>query len=439
MKIVTFKQGIHPPESKGTASDTIQVILPQKGDTLVFPMLQHIGAPCTPTVVKGESVAVGQKIGDNAAFMSSPVHASVSGVVTDIRSTLTPTGITSTAVYIENDGQMRELPSLNKKTDYKALSREALITLIREAGIIGLGGAGFPTHVKLSPPADKPIDTLIVNAAECEPYLTTDHRVLLEETEKILMGLKVLLHLFPGAKGIVAVETNKMDAIKKLTEANNTDNISIVGMVPKYPQGAEKQLIYACTGREVPSGGLPADIGCIVQNVDTVIAVHRAVYRGRPLMRKIVTVAGGAAANPGNYKIRLGMRYSDMMKAIGGFTSEPYKMISGGPMMGVAMFTLDVPVIKTSSAFLALTENEGKLPPEHNCIRCGRCVSHCPAGLLPLDLNQYVIHGERDHFSENNGLDCIECGSCSYICPAKRHLTQSIRAMRRELLAARKK
>lgn len=439
MRIVTFKRGIHPPQSKETAVDAVQVILPRKGDTLIYPMSQHIGAPCEPTVAKGDTVAVGQKIGDSTAFVSSPIHSTVSGVVTDIRSALTPTGITSTAVYIENDDQYHECPGLNKPTDYEAVSREALIKLIREAGIVGLGGAGFPTHVKLSPPPDKTVDTLIVNAAECEPYLTTDHRVMLEETERILLGLTVLLHLFPGARGIVAVETNKLDALRKLQAANHNERIQVMALAPKYPQGAEKQLILACTGREVPSGGLPADVGCIVHNVDTVIAIHRAVFRGRPLMRKVMTVAGSAVKNPGNYKIRLGMRYQDVMEVIGGFTSEPYKMISGGPMMGVAMFSLDVPVIKTSSAFLAFTEAEGLLPLEQNCIRCGRCITHCPAGLMPLDLNQYVLHGERDRFAAANGLDCIECGCCSYLCPAKRHLTQSIRAMRRELLAARKK
>jgi electron transport complex protein RnfC len=438
MKPVTFKKGIHPPQYKGTASDEVRVIQPSKGAIMAYPMLQHIGAPCEPAVAKGDAVLLGQKVGDSAAFMSSPVHTSVSGIVTDIRPALTPAGIVTPTVFVENDGAYTEHPALNKPVDYKNIPRAELIQVIREAGIIGLGGAGFPTHVKLSPPPDKKIDTVIVNAAECEPYLTTDHRVLLEETERVLLGFSVILHLFPGARGIVAVETNKPDAIKKLEETNTSDNISIVGLLPKYPQGAEKQLIKACTGREVPSGGLPADIGCIVNNVDTVIAIHRAVFRGRPLMRKIVTVAGCAAKNPGNYKIRLGMSYADMMEAVGGFSAKPHKLISGGPMMGVSLFTLDVPVLKTASAILALTEEEAKLPPEHNCIRCGRCVDHCPAGLLPLQLNQYAVHGERDRFTANNGLDCIECGSCSFVCPSKRPFAQSIRAMRRDTLALRK-
>jgi electron transport complex protein RnfC len=245
--------------------------------------------------------------------------------------------------------------------------------------------------------------------------------------------------MYPGAKGIIGVETNKQDPIDKHAQRNKNTNISIQPLLPKYPQGAEKQLISACVDREVPSGGLPADIGCIVDNVDTVIAIHRAIFRGRPLMRRIITVAGGAAAQPGNYKVRLGMSYKDLMDSIGGFKTEPYKMISGGPMMGVAMYSLEVPVIKTSSAFLAFTEADGKLPPETNCIRCGKCVDHCPVGLLPLELNKFVIHNDKDKFVSFNGLDCIECGSCSFVCPSKRHLTQSIRVMRREQLAARKK
>ncbi|MDR1664898.1 MAG: electron transport complex subunit RsxC [Clostridiales bacterium] len=437
MPTVTFKKGIHPPQSKETSDKPIRVVEPRKGDIFIYPMSQHIGAPCEPAVAKGDRVFWGQKIGDSAAFVSSPVYATVSGVVTDIRPAVTPTGITSNAVFVENDGEKREHPDLNKPVDYKTVSREALIKTIREAGIVGLGGAGFPTHVKLSPPPDKKIDTVIVNAAECEPYLTTDHRVLLEETDRILLGLRVLLHLFPGARGMIGVETNKADAIEKLREKNQDENIAVIPLQPKYPQGAEKQLIKACTGREVPSGGLPADIGCIVQNVDTVIAIHRAIFRGRPLMRKVVTVAGGCAKNPGNYKVMLGMRYADFIDAIGGMTEQPYKMISGGPMMGVSMFTLDVPVIKTSSAVLLLTEEEAKLPPERGCIRCGRCVDHCPSGLMPLDLNRFAVHGERDLFRKQNGLDCIECGSCSYVCPAKRHLAQSIRAMRREELSKR--
>ncbi|MDR2904041.1 MAG: electron transport complex subunit RsxC [Clostridiales bacterium] len=441
MKIRTFKRGIHPPGQKGTTNDlAIEVILPKEGAVMVYPMAQHIGAPCEPVVAVGERVLLGQLIGAAKGYVSAPVHSSVSGVVKAIGPVITPAGIMANAVSIENDGLLEEHPSIKTNDDYMNFSRDQCLEMIRAAGIVGLGGAGFPTVVKLNPPADKKIDYVIVNAAECEPYLTTDHRVLLEESDKIKIGLQLLLKIFPNARGIIAIETNKMDALKKLTALCRDDNrIEVVGLKPKYPQGAEKQLIYACTGREVPSGGLPADIGAIVDNVDTVIAIHRAIVRGRPLMRKIVTVTGGAVNRPGNFKARLGMSYRELIEQTGGFKEEPYKIISGGPMMGVAMFDLDVPIIKTSSAILCLTEKEGALPEESNCIRCSKCVQHCPAGLLPLDLNAYVLRGETDLFVKNNGLDCIECGSCSYICPAKRHLAQSIRSARRLALAERSK
>ncbi len=437
MRTVTFKGGVHPPDGKGFSADkATQVIWPKVGAELIYPMSQHIGAPCEPIVSKGDYVKIGQKIGEAKAFVSSPIHASVSGTVKEIRDTLTPTGITTKAAVVEYDGKNSEHESINKKSDYEKLSKDELLELIKEAGVIGLGGAGFPTHIKLNPPPEKKVDTIIVNAAECEPYLTTDYRVLLEEADTLIRGLKIILKLQPQAKGIIAVEVNKQDAIEHLVKkCADFPNIEVVSLHTKYPQGSEKQLIYACTGREVPSGSLPADAGCIVNNVDTVIAIERAILRGRPLMRKIVTVSGGAVVNPGNYKVRIGMKYCDLLEAIGGLNSTPYKMISGGPMMGVAMFSTDVPIVKTSSGFLCFTEEEGKLPQERNCIRCGRCVEQCPVNLLPQELNQNVLRKEYDLFRKNNGMDCIECGTCSYVCPAKRHLTQSIRVTRRDMLA----
>ncbi|MCL2015967.1 MAG: electron transport complex subunit RsxC [Defluviitaleaceae bacterium] len=441
MKTYSFPKGVHPPHYKDTENAETVDILPKEGEEFVYPMLQHIGAPCDPLVEVGEKVLVGQKIGDTSAFLATPIHSTVSGVVERIEQTLMPNGLKANAVYVYSDGKMTESPELNKPHDYENMARDEIIEVIKQAGIVGLGGAGFPTHVKLKPPPGKNIDTIIVNAAECEPFLTTDHRVLLEETDKIFLGLTVVLSLFPGAKGIIGVETNKMDGIKKLEEfcekPEYKGKISVARLHPKYPQGAEKQLIHAITGRQVPSGGLPADIGCVVNNVDTIISVHRAIFRGRPLMRKIVTVTGGAVKKPGNYKIRLGMTYKDMMEAIGGFKTEPAKMISGGPMMGAAMYTLEVPVTKLSSAFLALTAAEAVIPKEKNCIRCARCVDGCPIRLIPFELNQFSLHGERTKFRENHGMDCIECGSCSFSCPSKRHLVQSIRAQRREVLKER--
>jgi electron transport complex protein RnfC len=304
--------------------------------------------------------------------------------------------------------------------------------------MVGLGGAGFPTHIKLNPPADKKVDTIIVNAAECEPYLTTDYRVLLEQSYELKRGLQIILKMFPEARGIIGIETNKMPAIKRMREVCGDDGrIAVVPLRPKYPQGCEKQLIEAAAGRQVPSGKLPADAGCIVSNVDTVIAIDRCIHRGRPLMRKVVTVVGGALIRPGNYKVRLGMSVASLIGRAGGFKERPAKIIAGGPMMGVALYDLNAPIIKTSSAVLCFTEAEARLPKEQNCIRCGKCVDHCPAGLMPLELNYYAINHDEAAFKRFNGLDCVECGSCSFVCPAKRHLAQSIRATRRAVMAKR--
>lgn len=435
MKKKSFRRGIHPPDLKITAEMSISPIEPKAGTVMVYPMVQHIGAPCTPIVAVGDFVAVGQKIGHSDATVSSPVHSTVSGKVVNIADVLSPRGQTCQAVFVENDGQFAEHSSMQPPGDYKSMSREDILAIIREAGVVGLGGAGFPAHVKLNPPADKPIDTIFVNAAECEPYLTTDHRVLLEETEEILAGLDVLLHMFPEARGIVAIEDNKPDAIEKFKQMNSNNRVSIMPLATKYPQGGEKQVIYACTGKEVPSGGLPMDVGCIVHNVDTVIAIHQAVTGGRPLMRKVVTVTGGAVETPGNYEVRLGMTFKDLLEEIGGVKSEPYKIVVGGPMMGVAQYTLDVPIIKISAAIILMTEQEAARPPEQNCFRCGKCVDYCPMGVMPLDLNSYALRNDTARFKKYNGMDCMSCACCSYVCPAHRHVAQAISVMKQEILS----
>ena len=311
---------------------------------------------------------------------------------------------------------------------------------IKNAGIVGLGGAGFPTHIKLNPPATDKIDSIIVNAAECEPYLTTDHRIMLEKTDRLVKGLAIMLTLHPGAKGYIAIENNKPDAIKAVSAACQAyDNISVIALLTKYPQGSEKQLIYAVTGREVKSGKLPASEGCIVDNVDTVLAIERACAQDRPLMRRVVTFTGDAVNNPGNYQVRIGMNMNDFIEQVGGFKEEPGKIIAGGPMMGKAIFSTDVPFVKTSSALLCLTKKSAELPPESNCIRCGKCVGACPMGLMPLTLNQDALAGDMAAFEAHNGLDCIMCGSCSFVCPAKRHLAQTIIAFRGEVMASKRK
>ena len=437
---LTFKRGIHPNEQKQyTENVPINYFPPPAGSEIIFPLVMHLGAPCKPLVEKGQKVLVGEKIADSDAFVCAPIHSSVSGVVKDIRPHLTVVGTIVESIIVENDGELKEHESIKKRESYDDLSGEEIVKIIREAGIVGLGGAGFPTHVKLSPPPDKKIDTVLINGCECEPYLTTDNRVMIEESSRIITGLKIILKVIQGAKGIIAVEDNKPEAIESLRKAcEGLSDIKVAVVKTKYPQGCEKQLVTAITGREVPSGGIPIDVGCVVNNVDTVIAINRAIFRGRPLMRKVVTLTGGAIKNPGNYKVRIGTKLNDLVELAGGFKSNPEKIVVGGPMMGVAIFDTDVPIVKTTSGVLFFTEEEAHIPPERNCIRCGSCVDHCPTGLIPTELNADILKEDGEAFVQHNGLDCIECGSCSYICPAKRRLAQAIRTIRRVELAKQK-
>ena len=436
----TFKRGIHPPESKFTEHVPIINQLNLAENEMVFPLSMHLGAPCQPLVSVGEKVLIGEKIGDNEAFVCAPVHSSVSGIVKDIRPHLTVGGTMVNSIVVENDGEFLECDNMNPHGNLEDFSKEEILKIIREAGVVGLGGAGFPTHVKLSPPPDKKVDTVIINGCECEPYLTTDNRIMIEESDKLVLGLQIILRVVDGAKGMIAIEDNKPEAIAALQKAcEGVSGVEVVVVKTKYPQGAEKQLINAVTKREVPSGGLPADAGCIVNNVDTVIAIHRAFFRGRPLMRKIVTVTGGAITNPGNYKVRIGTKINELVKIAGGFKEEPAKVVIGGPMMGTAIFDLDVPVVKTTGGVLFLTKEEAHIPEEEGCIRCAQCVEHCPIGLIPIELNTDVLRDNSENFLKHNGLECIECGSCSYICPAKRRLAQSIRTVRKVELAKKAK
>ena len=443
----TFKRGIHPKEQKQfTENVPVNTLLPAAGSEIIFPLLQHLGEPCKPLVEKGQKVLLGEKIGDSGTFFSAPIHSSVSGVVKDIRPHLTVMGTIVNSIIIENDGKFEEHESIKLRSGYEDLSREQILEIIREAGIVGLGGAGFPTHVKLSPPPGKKIDTMIVNGCECEPYLTTDNRVMIEESDRLVAGLQIIMKVIQSAseagavKGVIAIEDNKPEAIEAVRKScGGIPGIEVAVVKTKYPQGAEKQLIYAVTKREVPSGGLPVDIGCIVNNVDTVIAIHRAVLRGRPLTRRIVTLTGGAINNPGNYKARIGTKLGDLVEQAGGFKEKPAKVVVGGPMMGTAIFDIDVPIVKTTGGVLFLTKEEAYIPPEMKCIRCGSCVEHCPSGLIPTELSADILKEDGEAFVRHNGLDCIECGSCSYICPAKKRLAQAIRTIRRVELAKLKK
>lgn len=428
----TFKGGVHPPDGKKLTCDLpIQDYMDPKGD-MVFPMQQHLGAPCKPIVKKGDHVLRDQIIGEPTGFLGAYVYTSVSGTVKDVKPMLHPNGTKVMSVIIENDHQYETMEKKFKPCSYKELSKEEILERIQMAGIVGMGGAGFPTHIKLNPPADKKIDYVLINGAECEPYLTSDYRVMLEDPWRVINGLRIALSLFPGAKGRIGVEINKPQAIETLRNyIQDEPDIEIVPLKTKYPQGGEKQLIYAITGREVPSGKLPADVGCIVMNIDTTVAVSRAITQARPLQRRIVTVVGDCVKNPGNYRVRIGTSFQEILEAAGGLIQEPAKMICGGPMMGMPLSSLDIPVIKTTSCILLLSEKEAWLPEETACIRCGKCVEACPIHLQPYELNQLALRRDWDGFIKLHGTDCIECGSCSYACPAKRHLTQTCKLGRK--------
>lgn len=438
MALLTFKGGIHPDDGKELAKGSEIVDLKPTGN-LVYPVSQHIGAPAAPVVKVGDVVLKGQKIAEAGGFVSAPIYASVSGTVKAIEPHLNPTGGTVNSIVIENDGEYKEVEYPETKP-LEEMSKEEILNAIGEAGVVGMGGAGFPTKVKLSPKEPDKIDYVIANCAECEPYITADYRCILETPEKLVGGMKVVLKLFDNAKGIFGVEDNKPDCIAKLKELTKDEpRMEVVSLKTKYPQGGERQLIYATTGRAINSAMLPADAGCVVDNVATMISIYQAVVEGKPSMERVVTVSGDAVENPGNFRVPFGMNQAELVEAAGGFKSEPEKLISGGPMMGFAMFTLDVPVTKTSSAILGFTRDQASKFESTACINCGRCVDACPSRLIPSRLADYAEHHDEEAFTAHEGLECMECGCCSFVCPAKRQLKQAIGSMRKIALANRKK
>lgn len=436
---LTFRGGIHPYEGKELSKDhPIEKYLP-KGD-LVYPLSQHIGAPSVPCVKKGDTVLAGQKIADAGGFVSVPLHASVSGTVKGIEKRLNATGSMVDCIVIENDQQYQETEFQEARLE--DLTKEEILNRIKEGGVVGMGGAGFPTHVKLAPKDPSKIEYILVNGAECEPYITSDYRRMIEKPEKVVKGLQVILTLFDSAKGYICIEDNKPDCIAKMKElVKDIDRIEVKEMMTKYPQGGERTLIYAATGREINSTMLPADVGCVVDNVETVISVYKAVILGRPVNSRVVTVTGDGIKEPKNLLVLAGTDMSELVDAAGGLKAKIAKAISGGPMMGFALYDLHVPCTKTTSAFLFLEHDAVSEAQEIQtaCINCGRCVSVCPGHVLPARLAKLAERGDMAGFEALDGMECCECGCCSYICPAKRPLTQSIKSMRKMVLASRRK
>ena len=411
----------------------VTVLKPTSGE-MVYPLSQHIGAPAKAIVKVGDEVLVGQKIAEAGGFISAVVVSSVSGKVKKIEPRVTAGGAKSISIVIENDGQYTAVEGLGEDRDATKLSKQEIRDIVREAGIVGLGGAGFPTNVKLTPKDESKIDYIIVNGAECEPYLTCDYRMMIEEPERLIGGIKVMLQLFENAKAVIGVENNKPKAIEKLRAlVKDEPKISVEALRTKYPQGGERSLIYAVTGREINSSMLPADAGCVVDNVNTVMAIYDAVCKRTPILERVITITGDAIKEPQNFKVRTGMNYNDIIEAAGGFKADPKKILSGVPMMGQAMYTTDVPVTKNSSSLTCFLEDEVEKNPESPCIRCGRCGEVCPEFLVPVLMMKSCMNGDSAGYEKLYGMECIECGSCSYICPARRPLTQAFKQMKRRI------
>lgn len=430
-----IRAGVHPPGNKrSTRDEPIRRI--KAPSRAVIPLSQHLGAPCVPKVKKGGEVCVGTLIGDVDSFVSAPIHSSVSGRVVQITPQAHPAGEDILSIIIENDGEYRPDPSIVPPGSWENMVPGELREAIRAAGMVGLGGGAFPTHVKLNPPGDYPIHTIILNGAECEPYLTSDYRLMVEKPEDILTGLRIIMKTVGAPKGIIAIEDNKPQALEIMSKvARGDDSIKVSSLKTRYPQGAEKVLITNLLGLEVPSGGLPMHVGVVVNNVGTAHAIAGYFSTGMPLVERVVTVTGSVVREPSNLMIPLGTSFSAAVDSCGGFTEPPGKVIMGGPMMGLTQYTLEVPVIKATSGILALSKREVDyaVPTEPVCIRCGRCVDACPMNLIPTYLAAYAHNGKWDDLRRLNVNDCIECGCCNYTCPTKNPIVQLVKMAKTEI------
>lgn len=426
--VVKVRGGVKVDHHKDTAEkEVVRIPVPAK---VVLPMQQHIGAPCTPTVKVGDTVAVGQVIGDSDKFVSAPIHASVSGKVTSIGNVKLPNGAVVQGVTIESDGEMRLCEDIQPP---QVDTLEDFLKAVRASGLVGLGGAGFPTHVKLNVPKDKTVDTLVVNAAECEPYITVDYRECIDNSWDILSGIHIIKDMLNLKNVVIAVENNKPEAFKVLKDIADSDNeaddaIKIMSLESKYPQGAEKMMVQSATGRRVPPGKLPADVGCIVMNVASVAFLARYIKTGKPLVSRSLTVAGSAIKEPQNVRVPIGTSISDIIEFCGGFTEEPAKIIAGGPMMGLSVIGTDLPVSKNNNAVLAFAEGDAAIRKATDCIRCGRCAAACPMSLMPTLIERSMKAGNVEALEKAGIMVCMECGSCSYSCPAKKPLVQTMKS-----------
>ena len=444
MKKVTFQGGVHPNDQKAFSRDIPFSVYEPKGD-MVFPLSQHIGAPANPVVTKGDEVLAGQIIAEAGGFVSANIISSCSGKVKSIEKRMTATGAKVQSIVIENDGEFRTVEGIGTEVDYRTLTKDEILGKIKAAGIVGLGGAGFPTHVKLAPKNAEEIKYVIANGAECEPYITCDDQLMRTCAAEIVTGMEIFLQLFPNAEGIVLIEENKPEAIGAMQKAcEKASKVRVLPVQTKYPQGGERSCITVVTGKHLKLGMLPADLGCVVDNVATIYAVYNAVCKSTPLMVKGLTVSGNAVKNPGNFLVRIGTCFEELFEAAGGVKDgvELKKAICGGPMMGFAMANLDVPVQKSNNALtlLAADDVEKAQLQMSACLRCGRCNDACSLGLVPQMMATAAERKDYERYEKKlYGLECVACGSCTYVCPAKRPLMQLFKQTKAEIMAAKKR